>query len=89
MKIVFLALSMISTTYLVGCTFHRPTLSGLVDQVREVNEEKIALRECERNSAAIPSVTICQLRAKSSRVNGQGASSSQAKEVPDAERQAK
>ena len=89
MKIVFLALSMICTTYLVGCTFHRPTLSDLVDQVREVNEEKIALRECERNAAAIPSVTICQLRAKSSRVNGQGTSSSQAKEVPDAERQEK
>ena len=81
--------SLFFATYLVGCTFHRPTLSGLVDQVREVNEEKIALRECERNSAAIPSVTICQLRAKSSRVNGQGASSSQAKEVLDAERQAK
>lgn len=78
--------SLFCATYLVGCTFHRPTLSGLVDQVREVNEEKIALRECERNSAAIPSVTICQLRAKSSRVNGQGASSSQAKEVLDAER---
>ena len=86
MKLVISMASLFCATYLVGCTFHRPTLSGLVDQVREVNEEKIALRECERNSAAIPSVTICQLRAKSSRVNGQGASSSQAKEVLDAER---
>jgi hypothetical protein len=49
-------------------------MSDLADQVRLVNEEKVELRECERNSG-IGSVIQCQQRARSWRVPSQGASS--------------
>lgn len=74
-------------TCLVGCTFHPPTMSDLLDQNRLVNEERVALRECERNSGAIESITQCQQRAKSWRVPGQGTPSVQKTNPFEAKRQ--
>lgn len=64
-------------------------MADLLDQNRQVNEEKNALRECERNSGAIGSVMECQQRARSWRVPGQGTSSVQKTEPVDAKRQLK
>lgn len=73
--------------HLSGCTFHPPTMSDLFDQNRLINEERIALRECERNSGAMGSITQCQQRAKSWRVPGQSGSSVQKTEPFEAKRQ--
>lgn len=87
MKTVISVGGVFLATFLSGCTFHPPAMSDLFDQSRLVNEERIALRECERNSGAIGSITQCQQRAKSWRVPGQGASSVQKTEPFEAKRQ--
>lgn len=84
MKIVISVVGVFIATYLSGCTFHPPSMSDLFDQNRLVNEERIALRECERNSGAIGSVMQCQQRAKSWRTTGQGVSSVQKTEPLEA-----
>ena len=75
MKNFGLSLVILSATFSLGCTFHPPTMADLADQVRLKSEEVVALRECERNSGAMTSVTQCQQRARSLRMPGQGASS--------------
>lgn len=86
MKTIISAAIAISFACLLGCTFHAPTMSDLLDQNRQVNEERIALRECERNSGAIGSVAQCQQRAKSWRVPNQATSSVQKLESVDVKR---
>ena len=77
MKVVISVVGVLLVTCISGCTFHSPTISDLFDQNLQVNEERIALRECERNSGAIASVTQCQQRVRSWRVTGQGTPSVQ------------
>jgi len=52
-----------------GCTFHRPTFSDIVDQVRLVNEEKVALQQCDFE--VDPGMRMrCQHRAEAWRLPG-------------------
>lgn len=77
MKLIISVFGLFIASYITGCTFHPPTMSDLFDQAHRVNTERGALRECERNSGAIASITQCQQRAKSWRVTGQEAPSVQ------------
>ena len=64
MKNLIYFLVFLASTYLLGCTFHPPTMSDVANQARLSNEEKSALRECSRDIGT-GTVAQCQQRAKS------------------------
>ena len=69
-------------TSCLGCTFHPPTLSNLVDQARLSNEEIALTRECQKEID--PATTMrCLQRAKSWRIPSSRDTSTDKRESAD------
>jgi hypothetical protein len=75
--IVFVAISCCA-----ACTFHPPTLSHLVDQVRLSNEEFAQTRECEKEMDPAANMR-CLQRAKSWRIPSHKDSTTNQRESAD------